>query len=53
MQIGQFQTTLYTDDTYLSLSDILLIPLENKVNMELITIDHGLRKKIVIKLCKT
>ena len=44
MQIGQLQTTLYADDTYLSLSDILLISLENRVNMELVTIDHWLRK---------
>ena len=45
MELGQLQTTLYADDTYLSLFNILLISLENRVNTELITIDHWLRKK--------
>ena len=44
MQIGQFQATLYADDTDLSLSDFSLISLKNRVNMELITMDHWLRR---------
>ena len=50
MQIGQFQTTLYADHAYLSFFYISLISLENRLNMELITI--GCVKKVVIKLCK-
>ena len=53
MQIGQFQTTLYADHTHLSLSAFSLISFKislifkvffNLVNMELITIDHWLRR---------
>ena len=41
---SQMNTTLYTDDTYLMMSDLNLTSLQNRINIKLKNIDFWLRK---------
>ena len=51
---SDFETTIFADDTYLMLADNDLCKLENRVNLELVKIDHWLRKnKLSLNYAKT
>ena len=52
--VSKISTTLFTDDTYLVLSDKSLVSLETKVNAQLQTVDIWVRRnKLSLNYSKT